>query len=678
MKRFAAVLLVLLILIASIPVLAEEEPQIAAPTYPRDSLTVGNTTRLDGRFFTEMWGNATSDYDVRQLLHGASLVDWGGAENMFMLNPQVVTGSAVTEDEQGNKTYHLVLSQTLYYSDGSRITAADYAFTLLLTVDPVIAQLGGTPMHRDHILGCSAYASGDSPVLSGVRMLNDFALDITLDAAYLPFFYELGLLEVTPSPIHVIAPGVKVQDDGEGVYLTNADESVTEPQFTAENLARTLLDDPETGNYGYISHPTVVSGPYTLTSFDGTTAEFDLNPFYKGNHNDETPTIPHLTYTLADNATMIDDLKTGKFGLLNKVARADTVTAGLGLLGTGAWNVSQYPRSGLSFLNFSCERPATSSQAVRQALAFCMDKQGLVQAYVGDNGMTVDGWYGMGQWMVQVLNGTMDYPVIDPGEEASEALETQYEAVIAEWGTLNMDNIRSYPLDVNQAKVYLIADGWTLNRDGKAYQEDVDDVRCKELDGQLVPLALTLAYPEGNTIADAIETSLIPGAAEAGIQLILKPMGMSALLDQLYRRGERTVDLIYMATNFEVLYDAAVHFSLNEEGEPIWSFTGLQDEKLYQFADEMRHTEPADYLTYIKHWLAFQERFAELLPAIPIYSNVYFDFYTSLLQNYNISSNVSWGQAIVPAWLGEPAEEPAAEEPSEEPAAEEPAEKIGE
>ena len=100
---------------------------------------------------------------------------------------------------------------------------------------------------------------------------------------------------------------------------------------------------------------------------------------------------------------------------------------------------------------------------------------------------------------------------------------------------------------------------------------------------------------------------------------------------------------MYLATNFEVLYDAAVHFSLDEDGEPIWSYTGLQDEALYEIADKMRHTEPGDYLTYIKHWLAFQERFAELQPAIPIYSNVYFDFYTSLLQNYNISSNVSWG-----------------------------------
>ena len=80
MKRFAAVLLALLILMTGLSALAEEELQTDIPTYPPDSLTVGNTTQLDGRFFTEMWGNATSDYDVRQLLHGADLVEWDGMD----------------------------------------------------------------------------------------------------------------------------------------------------------------------------------------------------------------------------------------------------------------------------------------------------------------------------------------------------------------------------------------------------------------------------------------------------------------------------------------------------------------------------------------------------------------------------------------------------------------------
>ena len=39
-------------------------------------LVVGNTTHLSGDFFTDMWGNATSDLDVRRFLHGYNLVSW--------------------------------------------------------------------------------------------------------------------------------------------------------------------------------------------------------------------------------------------------------------------------------------------------------------------------------------------------------------------------------------------------------------------------------------------------------------------------------------------------------------------------------------------------------------------------------------------------------------------------
>ena len=34
---------------------------------------------------------------------------------------------------------------------------------------------------------------------------------------------------------------------------------------------------------------------------------------------------------------------------------------------------------------------------------------------------------------------------------------------------------------------------------------------------------------------------------------------------------------------------------------------------------------------------------------IPLYSNVYFDFYTGDLSNYNIRNYITWGTAIVPA-----------------------------
>lgn len=71
-------------------------------------------------------------------------------------------------------------------------------------------------------------------------------------------------------------------------------------------------------------------------------------------------------------------------------------------------------------------------------------------------------------------------------------------------------------------------------------------------------------------------------------------------------------------------------------------------------------------LSYCRKWTAFQKHWAQVLPSIPIYSNVYFDFYTPMLQNYLIGSSMTWSQAIVGAYLGELAAQPEEDELSEE------------
>ena len=54
-----------------------------------------------------------------------------------------------------------------------------------------------------------------------------------------------------------------------------------------------------------------------------------------------------------------------------------------------------------------------------------------------------------------------------------------------------------------------------------------------------------------------------------------------------------------------------------------------------------------------------------VLPMIPVYSNVYFDFYTAHLQNYDVTESISWADEILGCVMDEiPAEEE--EEPDEE------------
>ena len=67
----------------------------------------------------------------------------------------------------------------------------------------------------------------------------------------------------------------------------------------------------------------------------------------------------------------------------------------------------------------------------------------------------------------------------------------------------------------------------------------------------------------------------------------------------------------------------------------------------------MRLTPAGDVLSYCTKWVAFQKRFQELEPIVPIYSNMYYDFYPGVLRNYDIAANISWGQAIVAAYMSD-------------------------
>lgn len=618
MKRLMACFLALALALCSVGAMAAGR---------ENKVVVGSTTALSGNFFSPAFGSNTSDLDVQTLLHGYHLVKWDNEQGGYVLNDRVASALVKTEDSQGNRTYTLTLNEDLRYSDGTLITARDYAFSILLDASAQMAEIGGAADGGAYLLGAADYKDG-AKALKGVRVLNDSHLAITVSAEYRPFFYELGLLDYAPYPISVIAPGCQLKDDGEGAYIDGV--------FTADVLRSTMLD----AQTGYISHPSVVSGMYTLVSYDGTQAEFELNPNYKLDPRDNVP-IKRIVFKAVSNDTMIDELKNGTVDLLNKVTSASAVSQGINQLPYDSFGRTTYPRTGLSMISFCCESSAVSSQAVRQAIAYCTDRNAIVSSYVGTNGQRVDGYYGVGQWVYQLVSGEMAAPVERVSNAASDEEKAAYNAAMAEWNSLSLANVATYDLNLDAAKALLEQDGWTLNADG---------IREKQVNDQTVQLKLTLIYPEGNTIADALQTNMVENLKQVGIELTLQAKPMAELLKLYYRQEARDCDMIYLATNFDVCFDPSATFSPDDAAQGVSNRTAIADEELYQLAKDMSSTAPGDLLGYCRKWIAFQERFAEVLPAIPVYSNNYTDFYSRRLYRYKVSEYVSWAEAIEDAF----------------------------
>ena len=541
LKKYLSFLLAVLLAGSMLPAalgegMEETEGNEAAEeiVYP-DELIVGNPTITKGDFFTEMFGNDTADIDVRALIHGYNLVNWDQSQGVYVIDESVVENLLVADDAYGNKTYFLGLYEDLYYSDGTPITAWDYAFSLLLMMSHEIEEIGGKIYRSEHILGSREYLQGSVPYLQGVGVIDDHQLAITLDSEFLPYFFEPGLLLCVPYPISVIAPGCKVYAGGEadlgdgygyGVWIGNEDPKKTEPVFTAELLRRTILD-PETG---YNSHPAVASGPYRLLSWDGVTAHFEINEYYKGawlceapgegypyeikdypgtgigtadidSHTGPNifrltritstgeeksiylvkPTIRHIAYTVADNDTLADDLAQGKLHLANKVVYGPTIMEITGMANAltpaeeegpeedgkeeeeeekkAETQYQNYPRIGLAFLTFTYENPTVHEMEVRQAMAWCMDRDQMTKDYCSLFGQVVNGYYGIEQWEYLICQGLMNFPVYQEGDEGLTedeierlkkhryryaATDEEYEELLEAWDALSLDGLTNY------------------------------------------------------------------------------------------------------------------------------------------------------------------------------------------------------------------------------------------
>ena len=610
-KTIAIFLTVLLALTMGMSAFAEET------SGQSDSLVVANATKLSGYFFTELWGNNTSDQDVRAMLHGLETVTWT-EEPQFDINNTVVKSVKDLAHKNGDRSMHIELNENLRYSDGTEITAADYVFSILLQASPELKELGAAEGAYKWVYGYEAYHSGEKDTFEGVAIIDKytFALHVCKDA--LPYFYQNALIRVYPYPISEILPGCEVENTSRGARIKG--------EYNAQTLEDTLFNVID----GYASHPSVVSGPYKLVSYDAESgeAQFEKNEYFPGNYQGQKANIEKVTLKWANPETIVDEMKTGKVDLLDKVVSREQMKA----LTDAGLTRELYARRGYGFLSFACEDDRVcADQKVRQAIAYAVDTETFIDQYLGSYGYPVYSYYGQGQWMVGVVNGIVTPEQMTANEEKR-------------LGALTLDNLNHYDFDLEKAKSLLDEAGWNLNAEGGEYESGV---RYRKVNDELQPLEIRWAKTSDGKAADALAGIIAPAFEEIGIQLTITEMPFTQVLNQYYRLEEREYDMFFLATNFADVFDPTRTFSSDESDQGVNNTTGIVDEKLYQLAVDMARVKPLEFVTYLEKWQAFQEYYNEVLPTVPIYSDVYADFIGSRLTNFHITDYANWATAIL-------------------------------
>lgn len=563
-------------------------------TYSNKQVILGESSETSGDI-TPYWSNGASDYDAFHLVSQGMEPIVRNQSGKWIENPTVLEKIESVDNEDGSKTYTVTIKDGLKFSDGSPITAANYVFTnMLCASNEFLVDLEASEAsagYYQYYKGFGAYSTGESDTFEGVHLIDDKTYSITIDAAYVPYYYGQALLNTNPEPMTLWVPeDVTMEETENGVKFSD--------NYTAEYIGDKV--DEARWNYN------INSGAYMLTAYDENAYTYTLtkNPNFPGNFEGQTANIETVLVKYTPQDTMMDQLKTGAVDILYQVADGDQIEQGLDMVEEGGFDYLNYGRAGYGMISFKCNQGPTQFEEVRHAVAYLLDRVTFAQTFTGGHGLVVNGPYGSQQWMA---------------EEYAEEI----------------DGLNAYTYSLDSAIAELEEGGWVYNEDGSDYSGS--GIRYKQLeDGTYMPLIIEWFSSENNSVSDLLVTSLQqnPDVEAAGMKINQTVGSFTDLLTNYYDNSEENpYQMFNLASGFGNPYDVAYMYEPGS-GSNINAVKGEDGQKLYDLAVAMNQTEEGDDEAYAENWFEFISFWNELLPEIPLYSNDYHDFYSSKLHDF--------------------------------------------
>lgn len=572
----------------------------------------------------------------------------------YVINKTVVKSYERIEEENGNVTFKFVINDGLKFNNGEAVTAENFVAWTMFLVSPAGKEMGVVSATYNMLPGGLAYRNGETNVLSAVRLYDEKTFSITIaktgedgETSYLPFYYDLTYASMQAVNLtYWFGEGWSVKDDGEGVYFVNADGK----EFTAETVGETVKAGRfATGNR-------VTAGPYNLVSFDESSREIvlEVNENYNGNFEGQKPGIQKLVIVKTSDDTVMDMISTGQIQIYSQIADGAQVNAVLDLIeaGTIDSSPSQYDRAGYGYFGFACDLGPAQFTEFRQAVAYLLNRVEFAQTFCQGWGSVVHGPYCTAFSMT-------DKTDIDK-------------------------KVNHYDYNPEKAVELLKQAGFVYNADGSDYVDGSGEVRYAKVteeqaryyesfnkvlaDGTiLMPATLNWASSEGNTISALLTTMLASSDATkaAGVSIVKTEMTFPSLLSYMYRQEMNgavgdfsvpTYNMFNLATGYNGgVYDESYNWTTDPEYiEQGYNVQHLYDKELDKLSMDMVYgVEPGDEATYLSLWEKYIIRWNELLPMVPLYSNIYVTVYPNTIDNYAEDSFWGFERAILYAnWVG--------------------------
>ena len=618
-------------------------------------VVIGTSTEASGDWAYSAFTrnpNAT-DNEVVKLTDDMNTIDTD-QHGDYVINKTVVKSYERIEEENGNVTFKFVINDGLKFNNGEAVTAENFVAWTMFLVSPAGKEMGVVSATYNMLPGGLAYRNGETNVLSAVRLYDEKTFSITIaktgedgETNYLPYYYDLGYGAMQAVNLtYWFGEGWSVKDDGEGVYFVNADGK----EFTAETVGETVKAGRfATGNR-------VTAGPYNLVSYDQSSSEIvlEVNENYNGNFEGQKPGIQKLVIVKTSDDTVMDMISTGQIQIYSGIADGAQVNAVLDLIeaGTIDSSPSQYDRAGYGYFGFACDLGPAQFTEFRQAVAYLLNRVEFAQTFCQGWGSVVHGPYCTAFSMT-------DKTDIDK-------------------------KVNHYDYNPEKAVELLKQAGFVYNADGSDYVDGSGEVRYAKVteeqaryyesfnkvlaDGTiLMPATINWASSEGNSVSALLTTMLASSDATkaAGVSIVKTEMTFPSLLSYMYRQEMNgavgdfsvpTYNMFNLATGYNGgVYDESYNWTTDPEYiEQGYNVQHLYDKELDKLSMDMVYgVEPGDEATYLSLWEKYIIRWNELLPMVPLYSNIYVTVYPNTIDNYAEDSFWGFERAILYAnWVG--------------------------
>lgn len=618
-------------------------------------VVIGTSTEASGDWAYSAFvrnPNAT-DKAVMTLTDDMTTVD-SDQHGDYGINKTVVKSYERIEEENGNVTFKFVINDGLKFNNGEAVTAQNFVAWTMFVTSPAGKEMGVVSATYNMLPGGLAYRNGETNVLSAVRLYDEKTFSITIaktgedgETSYLPYYYDITYAAMQAVNLtYWFGEGWSVKDDGEGVYFVNADGK----EFTAETVGETVTASRfATGNR-------VTAGPYNLVSFDQSSREIvlEVNENYNGNFEGQKPGIQKLVIVKTSEDTVMDMITTGQIQIYSQIADGSEVNAVMDLIDAGTIDSSpsQYDRAGYGYFGFACDLGPTQFTEFRQAVAYLLDRVEFAQTFCKGWGSVVHGPYCTAFTMT-----------------AKTDIEKK---------------INHYDYNPEKAVELLKQAGFVYNADGSDYVDGSGEVRYAKVteeqakyydsfnkvlaDGTiLMPATINWASSEGNAVSALLSTMLANSEATkaAGVSIVKTEMTFPEQLNYMDRQDSYglggdysmpTYNMFNLATGYNGgVYDESYNWTTDPEYiEQGYNVQHLYDEQLDKLSMDMVYgVEPSDEATYLDLWEKYIIRWNELLPMVPLYSNIYVTVYPNTIDNYAEDSFWGFERAILYAnWVG--------------------------